>query len=268
MNGRVYDPVIGRFLSPDPLNQEPDFTQSYNNYSYCVNNPLKYTDPTGFNVLGEYLHLMVFGTNSRVDAMWQERFQGQYEDAFMGGLTPPRKTNEEVEWVEVVDKDGVKKKVLVPAAPLLENLLKNLLPVAVAWGLTGSAEGIMAGQGTIVGFGLILQGPDQFKSFGFTSMGAGAGWVGADGSITKTYFFYTGDTKNFNKSSLNGFSAEFSLSGGGGGLSVGYNVSVAIDDYGQYIIGIGPSGGVGIAPTLITGQYTILKTIIWGTNEP
>jgi RHS repeat-associated protein len=47
MNGRVYDPLIGRFLSPDNFVQAPDFTQSYNRYSYCVNNPLKYTDPNG-----------------------------------------------------------------------------------------------------------------------------------------------------------------------------------------------------------------------------
>jgi hypothetical protein len=47
MNGRVYDPQIGRFLSADPYIQAPYNTQSYNRYSYVVNNPLKYTDPTG-----------------------------------------------------------------------------------------------------------------------------------------------------------------------------------------------------------------------------
>ena len=47
MNGRVYDPLIGRFLSPDPFVQMPDFSQSFNRYSYCLNNPLKYTDPDG-----------------------------------------------------------------------------------------------------------------------------------------------------------------------------------------------------------------------------
>ncbi len=48
MNGRVYDPVIGRFLSPDPVVQAPDNTQSLNRYSYVLNNPLSYTDPSGF----------------------------------------------------------------------------------------------------------------------------------------------------------------------------------------------------------------------------
>lgn len=47
MNGRVYDPLLGRFLSPDNFVQSPDFTQSFNRYTYCLNNPLKYTDPDG-----------------------------------------------------------------------------------------------------------------------------------------------------------------------------------------------------------------------------
>ena len=48
MNGRLYDPVVGRFLSPDPFVQAPDFSQNFNRYSYCLNNPLKYTDPSGY----------------------------------------------------------------------------------------------------------------------------------------------------------------------------------------------------------------------------
>ncbi|MGM9739893.1 MAG: RHS repeat-associated core domain-containing protein [Candidatus Cryptobacteroides sp.] len=47
MNARLYDPVLGRFLSPDPYVQMPDFTQSFNRYSYCLNNPLVYVDENG-----------------------------------------------------------------------------------------------------------------------------------------------------------------------------------------------------------------------------
>jgi RHS repeat-associated protein len=47
MNGRLYDPILGRFLSPDPYIADPSFTQSYNRYSYVLNNPLKNNDPTG-----------------------------------------------------------------------------------------------------------------------------------------------------------------------------------------------------------------------------
>lgn len=47
MNGRFYDPTLGRMLSPDNYVQEPGYTQSYNRYAYCMNNPLKFTDPSG-----------------------------------------------------------------------------------------------------------------------------------------------------------------------------------------------------------------------------
>ena len=49
MNGRIYDPLLGRMLSPDKYVQAPGFTQSFNRYSYCGNNPLVYIDPTGQN---------------------------------------------------------------------------------------------------------------------------------------------------------------------------------------------------------------------------
>ena len=47
MNGRLYDPILGRFFSPDNYVQMPDNSQNFNRYSYCLNNPLKYTDPSG-----------------------------------------------------------------------------------------------------------------------------------------------------------------------------------------------------------------------------
>ena len=48
MKGRMYDPKVGRFLSTDPLVSHPSFSQSWNPYSYVLNNPLKYVDPSGF----------------------------------------------------------------------------------------------------------------------------------------------------------------------------------------------------------------------------
>ena len=47
MNGRVYDPVLASFLSPDPFVQMPEHWLNYNRYSYAWGNPLKYIDPTG-----------------------------------------------------------------------------------------------------------------------------------------------------------------------------------------------------------------------------
>jgi len=61
MNGRIYDPKIGRFLQADPIIQDPQDTQSYNRYSYVRNNPLKYTDPSGFSWWGEHVTKRVKG---------------------------------------------------------------------------------------------------------------------------------------------------------------------------------------------------------------
>ena len=60
MNARLYDAALGRFLSPDPYVQAPDFTQNFNRYSYCLNNPLAYVDENGEFVLS-YLSGFVKG---------------------------------------------------------------------------------------------------------------------------------------------------------------------------------------------------------------
>jgi RHS repeat-associated protein len=54
MNGRIYDPLFGRMLSPDPLVPSPGDAQRWNPYSYVSNRPLNYTDPSG---LLEEVHL-------------------------------------------------------------------------------------------------------------------------------------------------------------------------------------------------------------------
>jgi RHS repeat-associated protein len=52
MNGRIYDPVIARFMSADPVTESPFSTQGWNRYSYVGNSPLNFTDPSGYCFAG------------------------------------------------------------------------------------------------------------------------------------------------------------------------------------------------------------------------
>jgi len=76
MNGRLYDPVLGRFFSPDNYVQMPDNSQNFNRYSYCLNNPLKYTDPSG-NLFGIDDAVIVFAAFNMASSMMQAAFEGK-----------------------------------------------------------------------------------------------------------------------------------------------------------------------------------------------
>jgi RHS repeat-associated protein len=58
MNGRIYDPEIGKFLSADPTMQFPESTQGFNRYAYAGNNPLANVDPSGFGFLKSFLKVL------------------------------------------------------------------------------------------------------------------------------------------------------------------------------------------------------------------
>ncbi|MGP1481135.1 MAG: RHS repeat-associated core domain-containing protein [Hoylesella enoeca] len=75
-NGRLYDPILGRFFSPDNYVQMPDNSQNFNRYSYCLNNPLKYTDPSGelFGIDDAVIAFTVFNVAS---SMMQASFEGK-----------------------------------------------------------------------------------------------------------------------------------------------------------------------------------------------
>ncbi len=57
MNGRVYDPLLGRFTSADPVVGQPYDTQGFNRYAYVDNNPLAFTDPNGYGFFSFLSHI-------------------------------------------------------------------------------------------------------------------------------------------------------------------------------------------------------------------
>jgi hypothetical protein len=92
MNGRMYDPFTSSFLSVDNYVQNPDYTQSFNRYAYCLNNPLKYTDPEGeFFVLDSWLSGFFQGYFStdvnKFSSGWEKGKQlAQNDKKIWGGL--------------------------------------------------------------------------------------------------------------------------------------------------------------------------------------
>lgn len=93
MNARLYDPKLHRFLQPDNFIQDPNNTQNYNRYAYCINNPLKYTDITGnvFGVddaiiIGVGIGLASYFTMNLVSGN-NITLQGAFMAAFMGAVS-------------------------------------------------------------------------------------------------------------------------------------------------------------------------------------
>jgi RHS repeat-associated protein len=66
MNGRMYDATLARFISADPHIQAASSSQSYNRYSYVLNNPLKYSDPSGY-----FFKKLFHATTKAFKAAWQ-----------------------------------------------------------------------------------------------------------------------------------------------------------------------------------------------------
>jgi hypothetical protein len=56
MNGRLYDALMGRMISADPTVPDPMNAQAWNRYSYVGNDPLAFTDPSGFSWLSNFFN--------------------------------------------------------------------------------------------------------------------------------------------------------------------------------------------------------------------
>ena len=138
MNGRMYDPIQGRMLSPDNYVSTPFGTQGYNRYSYANNNPLSYVDPDGNNPLiivgilvGGFLKGMQYGNQGK---------------SFLGGF-----------WRGAVFSGAGSALGMVGGGSFLAN---------IAWGV---------GEGVVVnGLSNTLDGNELFKGAGISAIVGGA----------------------------------------------------------------------------------------------
>jgi RHS repeat-associated protein len=89
MNGRVYDQISVRFVSADPFGIEPNNTQSFNRYSYVMNSPLSYSDPSGYGNKGDP-QLPANGTGFDEGVMGEVLVEGTRDsigDVSVGGVS-------------------------------------------------------------------------------------------------------------------------------------------------------------------------------------
>jgi RHS repeat-associated protein len=70
MNGRVYDPVLGRVLSADPFVDGITDSQAFNRYSYCGNNPINGNDPSGYFNLKDAGKILAVAVVTYFSAGW------------------------------------------------------------------------------------------------------------------------------------------------------------------------------------------------------
>jgi len=178
MNGRIYDPLLARFVQADPTLQFVQYSQGYNRYSYVLNNPMSYTDPSGYflkklmQVTGVTAAMKFLAKNPFLNAI------AQVVVAYYGGPL------------------GVALFSFAQSYTLTGNLGQGLRSGAIAYasawavGQVGANTGVgdfgnVVGNGVIGGISSELQG-GQF-GHGFVSAGLGASLGGLGGNVRNPF---------------------------------------------------------------------------------
>lgn len=87
MNARMYEPILGRFISPDPFVQMPDNSQNFNRYTYCLNNPLRYTDESGeWFLVDDLFAIIIGGAINLTSNIIQGNISGDFGECFAKGF--------------------------------------------------------------------------------------------------------------------------------------------------------------------------------------
>jgi RHS repeat-associated protein len=265
-NGRMYDPVLGRFLGVDPVIQSPDFSQSFNGYSYCFNNPLNLSDPSGCesyyidNSYGQNTQVIqlfissLIGSNYSLTGLDLSSFE-YFSESDIAKIRNPivELLIDQNGGIDNLDKDQINDILKAGVSAALRFLTHDIPDAAMLFGdfdifiglnLTGTA-GIVA----------MFKGNDAGKIRVFNGSVEGIGYDVSIG-IGTANIYYSGDQ---NKLLLRDFEGcAFQLSLGYVVAEVGIMVSTKLEK-GGYLIGF--VGGINFSfpPFSVSAQKTIIK---------
>lgn len=191
MNGRMYDPVLKQFLSPDNNIQEPFNSQNYNRYGYVLNNPLLYTDPSGeIFGLSTILSSVIIGTfiggaTYTAHALYTDTFSwGGFTKSMVMGVASG------VAAYGVGSLAGITKTAICTSTQTLTTAQVDLISAGIEGALNGFAQGVIIG----ISGGNILNGLSSggISSLVASAVGIGGTSVGINGDkIAGTLFFGT-----------------------------------------------------------------------------
>lgn len=199
MNGRVYDPVIGRFIQPDNYVQAPDVLQNYNRYAYCLNNPLKYTDPSGY---------LFSDLKGGFENFFGDLFGATHANQQMGSQYAADASKQAALMTFAYAQATAKVQVAILGAALgggfatfaLQSTLSGFIGCAMYGAFTGAFTGAITGAlNAAIDGGDVKQGAITGAKWGGITGGLVGGLAGGFGAAADGRDFFTGELSNANK---------------------------------------------------------------------
>ena len=164
LQSRYYEPILGRFLSPDsPQYLDPTTIQGLNLYTYCLNNPISYVDPNGTSftalvliIFGIILSGIITGAVAAVTASPEESKGGAFLGGFVSGVFS-------ASGIAIGAAIPVGKTFVATAMGFLGGLFGNAISQKISygdvdWNLAAIAGGINALQNMLVFTGSSMAG--------------------------------------------------------------------------------------------------------------
>ncbi|XLS28975.1 RHS repeat-associated core domain-containing protein [Flavobacteriaceae bacterium M23B6Z8] len=298
MNGRLYDAVLGRFLSPDNYVQDPYNTQSFNRYGYVWNNPLSYNDPSGeflvSALIGAAIGLITNGINNVIND--RPFFHGAGKAALFGaiggavsfgiGQITQGISNSLLSSVFQLSAHGLSGGILAQAqggkfgAGFLSGALSSGISSSVSsvkinngfWSATvkAASSGLAGGLGSKIADGNFLDGVRQGLTTGLLNHGLHAMWFGMDihaATVTGKFRHIFGpDAIAVSGSIAAGMGLGFTKGKGALIIKRGYNANSVyeIDDHGVGASTPSASVSVGVTKLYYSGNLKFTNEVFLG----